>query len=92
MAYPNTIANDTPPDGDKVQENFNYVLALVAGGAGIKTGSTMAQLVTAAAAAPTVAFLCIPSDLPGLMIYIGSATGGPDGNGFVTIVTWQTIS
>ena len=88
MVYPNTIANGGDPDGDKVQANFDYVLALVAGGAGIKTGSTMAQLKVAAAAAPTVAFLCIPSDLPALMIYTGVATAGHNagelGDNFLT--------
>lgn len=92
MAYPNTIANGGAPDGDKVQQNFDYVLALVTGGAGIKTGSTLAVCQAAAVAAPTVAFTCIPTDLKAWLLYTGSATAGPDGNGWVTIVSWETIS
>lgn len=95
MPYPNTFDNtggaNSIADADKLMANFNYVLGLVVGGQGIKA-DTLANLLTAAAAAPTVPFLCIPSDLKALMLYTGVAAAGPEANGFVTITSWQTIS
>lgn len=76
-----TILNGQNPDATVLMANFNFL----AGGAGIKT-DTLANLKTAAAAAPTVPFLCVASDASAFMIYCGDATAG-DG-GFVTIVTW----
>lgn len=92
MAYPHTIENGTDPDAEEVQANFDYVLALVAGGQTMKTDSNMAALLVAAAAAPTTVFLAIPTDLKALLLYTGVATAGPDGNGFVTLASWETIS
>ena len=92
MAYPYTIANGQNPSGAKLQSNFDYVLALVSGGQGIKTDSTLAALHAVALAAPTTPFLAIPTDLPALLLYTGAATRGPEGNGWVSIVTWEEIS
>ena len=87
MAF-TTIANGDNPDATILMANFNFL----AGGAGIKTGSTLAACQAAAQAAPTQAFSCIPTDLPAWLLYTGSAAAGPDGNGWVTVVSWETIS
>ena len=68
------------------------VLALVTGGQVIKKDSTLAALHAVALAAPTTPFLAIPTDLPALLLYTGAATRGPEGNGWVSIVTWEEIS
>ena len=92
MAYPYNIANGQNPSGAKLQSNFDYVLALVSGGQGIKTDSTLAALHAVAQAAPTTAFLCIPTDLPALLVYTGHATRGPNGDGFIGLASWEEIS
>lgn len=92
MAYPYTIANGQNPSGTKVQANFDYVLGVVTGGQAMKTGSTLAALHAIALAAPTVPFLAIPTDLPALLLYTGSATAGPEGNGWISLADWPTIS
>jgi hypothetical protein len=90
MAYPYTLANKTIPDATKVQANFDYVLGLVSGGQAIKS-DTLANLKTSAAAAPTVAFLAIPTDLDALVLYCGKADRGPNADGFITIVSFEAI-
>jgi hypothetical protein len=90
MAY-TTIVNGDTPDATVVMGNFVYLLALITGGQAIKS-DTLANLKTAAAAAPTVAFLAIPTDLKALLLYTGVAAAGPDADGFVTITSWETIS
>ena len=82
------IANGANPRSSVLRNNFDFL----AGGAGIKTGSTFEALKTFAALTPTQAFLCIPSDLPALMIYTGSATAGQNADGFVTLASWEAIS
>jgi hypothetical protein len=91
MAYPHTIANGQNPSGTKIQANFDYVLGLISGGQAIKA-DTIGNIHAAALAAPTVAFLAIPSDLPALVLYTGIAAAGPEGNGFITLASWETIS
>lgn len=91
MAYPYTIANGQNPSGTKLQANFDYVLGLITGGQAIKS-DTLANLHTAAQAAPTTAFLCIPTDLPALLLYTGHATRGPNGDGFIGLASWEEIS
>jgi hypothetical protein len=91
MAYPHTIANGQNPSGTKLQANFDYVLGLISGGQAIKS-DTLANLHAAAMAAPTVAFLGIPTDLKALLLYTGVAAAGPEGNGFVTLASWEVIS
>jgi hypothetical protein len=91
MSLPYTIANDTAPDADQVQANFAYLLGLIAGGQAIKS-DTLANLKTAAAAAPTTAFLCIPTDLDAFLLYCGKADRGPNADGFITIVSFEAIS
>ena len=92
MALPHIFANGQNPNGTKFHANFSYLDGLISGGQGIKTDSTISQLHAAAEAAPTVPFICIPTDLPALMLYTGSATAGPEGNGFVTLTSWEVIS
>lgn len=87
MAF-TTINEGDNPSATVLMANFNFL----AGGAGIKTGVTLAACITAAAAAPTTPFLCIPSDLKALMLYTGVAAAGPEANGFVTLTSWETIS
>ena len=82
------ILNGANPRSSVLRNNFDFL----AGGAGIKTGSTLAACQAAAQAAPTQAFSCIPTDLPAWLLYTGSAAAGPDGNGWVTVVSWETIS
>jgi len=91
MAVPNTIANGQNPSGTKLRENFDYLYGLISGGQAIKS-DTLANLKAAAAADPTTAFLAIPTDLKALLLYTGVATAGPDGDGFVTLTSWETIS
>ena len=87
MAF-TTINNGDVPDATILMANFNFL----ASGAGIKTGSTMEALKTFAALTPTQPFSCIPTDIKAWMLYTGVATAGPDADGWVTIVSWETIS
>ena len=80
MAF-TTISNGDVPDADILMANFNYL----AGGAGIKS-DTYAALIITAAAAPTTAFLCIATDSNLFLLYTGDVTAG-DG-GFVTLSSW----
>lgn len=86
MSLPNTIADGQNPSGDKLQENFVYLEGLITGGTAILTGKTKAEIDAIAAAAPTIAFSAIPTDLPAWILYTGDATAGE--SGFVTIVSW----
>ena len=90
-ALPYTISNGNVPDADEVQGNFSYLLGLIAGGQGIKTG-TIASLKAAAISAPTVPFLCVPTDLDAFLLYCGKADRGPNGDGFITLATFEAIS
>ena len=86
MAF-TTINNGDSPDATILMANFNFL----AGGAGIKTGSTMEALKTFAALTPTVPFVCIPTDIKAMLVYCGDATAGQNADGFVTIVSWEAI-
>jgi len=82
MALPNIIANGQTPDGNKIQENFDYL----ADGAGLKI-DTLVNLRTFATLNPTVVFLCFATDVAEgtLMIYAGDITKGD--KGFLTIAS-----
>lgn len=86
-----TINNGDSPDATVLMANFNYLDALVSGGQAMKS-DTLANIRSAAVSAPTTAFLAIPTDLKALLLYTGVATAGPAGDGFVTLVSWETIS
>ena len=81
------IANGANPRSSVLRNNFDFL----AGGAGIKTGSTMEQLKTAAALAPTQPFTCIPTDIDALLLYCGKATRGPNADGFITLASFEEI-
>ena len=76
-----TISNGDKPDADILMDNFNFL----AGGAGLLSDE-YADLRVTAAAAPTVAFLCVATDYNLFLLYTGDATAG-DG-GFITLATW----
>ena len=80
MALPNTIENGPGkwPDATKLQENFDYLYALIIGGGVIKQ-DTLANLKTFAALNPTVAFACIDTGDYTLMAYLGTTTRGDGG-------------
>jgi len=75
MALPNTITNGPGkfPDATKLQENFDYLYALIIGGRVIKQ-DTLANLKTYAALNPTIPFVCINSDNDSFMCYMGKTT------------------
>jgi len=79
MALPNTIENGPGkwPDATKLQENFDYLYALIIGGGVIKQ-DTLANLKTFAALNPTIAFFCIDEDNT-LLAYMGKTTIGDGG-------------
>lgn len=89
MAVPYPIANGQVPSGTKLQANLAYLEGLITGGKAINS-ATYATLRTAAAAAPTVAFLCIATDANLFLLYTGVATTG-DG-GFITLADFTPIS
>jgi len=91
MGVPNIIANGQIPDGTKLKENFDYLYNLISGGQAIKTG-TLENIKATALANPTIPFLAIPNDLRALLLYTGIANAGPEGNGFVTLASWEIIS
>jgi len=84
MALPNTIENGPGkwPDATKLQENFEYLYALIIGGGVIKQ-DTLANLKIYAALNPTVAFMCFDTGDNTLMAYTGNVTIGD--NGFILV-------
>ena len=81
---PYTITDGDVPSAVPLMANFNYLL----GGAGIKS-DTYANLVTAAALAPTVPFLCVATDQDLFLLYCGKATRG--NGGFLTLQSFGEI-
>ena len=88
MALQNIVNGDIP-DATPVMANFNYLLGLIDGGAGIQSG-TFAVLRAAAALAPTTPFICIATDEDLFLLYCGKAARG-DG-GFITLASFGGIS
>jgi len=78
MALPNTISNGQIPDATKLQENFDYLYALIIGGGVIKK-DTLANLKIFAALNPTIAFMCFDTDDNTLMAYTGNIGIGDGG-------------
>jgi len=91
MALPHTIADGQFPKGDYLQDNFVYLLGLISGGEAIKS-DTFANLKAAALAAPTVPFVCIPTDLDAFLLYCGKSDRGPGADGFITILSFEAIT
>ena len=85
MALPNNILNGQVPSATPLMANFNYLDGLVSGGQAIKS-DTYANLRTAAALAPTVAFLCIATDHSLFLLYCGDAAAGD--LGVITLGSW----
>ena len=80
MALPNTITNGEGhwPDATKLQENFDYLYALITGGGVLKQG-TLQELKDYAALNPTVAFGCIDTDDYTVLTYVGNTSKGDGG-------------